>query len=146
MPDQARGHKLTLLNVGRVGHLATVNDKGIPYLVPVVFAWDGRKIYIAIDSKKKSVPAERLKRVRNILGNPNVALIVDHYSEQWEELEYILVHGLARLLKQGKAHQKALEMLKAKYTQYQYMPLEKALVICINPQTLVYWSAVDRNS
>jgi coenzyme F420-0:L-glutamate ligase/coenzyme F420-1:gamma-L-glutamate ligase len=145
MRGQAKLQKLSLLTSARVGHLATVDAEGKPYIVPVVFACDGHRIYIALDSKKKSASVERLKRVRNILENPRVAMIVDHYAEQWEELEYILIHGTATLLKQGKVHEAALDMLKAKYPQYQCMPLDKAPVICINPERWVCWTAIDRH-
>ena len=145
MRGQCKLQELTLLNSARVAHLATVDAECRPYVVPVVFAWDGHRIYIAIDSKRKDVSAEKLKRVRNILGNPRVAIIVDHYTEQWEELQYILIHGTATVISRGKVHESALEMLQAKYPQYHAMPLERAPVISITPQRWVWWTAIDRN-
>jgi len=34
-----------------------------------------------LDGKPKSVSLRRLRRVRNILANPQVSLVVDHYEE-----------------------------------------------------------------
>lgn len=145
MRGQCKLQELNLLNSARIAHLGTVDADCRPYVVPVVFAWDGHRIYIAIDSKRKNVPADKLKRVQNILGNPRVALIVDRYTEQWEELEYILIHGTATIIRRGKVHESALEMLNAKYPQYQAMPLDRAPVICITPHRWVCWTAIDRN-
>jgi PPOX class probable F420-dependent enzyme len=70
----------------RVARLATADRAGEPHAIPVCFAYDGRLIHIALDEKPKNVPATRLKRVRNILENPNVALVADRYLEDWNLL------------------------------------------------------------
>ena len=51
------------VEIQRVAHLATADASGHPHVVPVCFAYDGRKFYIAIDEKPKSTI--RLKRLRN---------------------------------------------------------------------------------
>ena len=58
----------------RVGHLATADAGGAPYLVPVCFALESETLYITIDEKPKrrGVP---LKRVRNIRENPQTAFL-----------------------------------------------------------------------
>ena len=63
------------LTKGRVvARLSTVDDKHhMPYLVPVVFVFDDNYYYIPIDKKRKKQSPEKLKRVRNIQANPNVA-------------------------------------------------------------------------
>ena len=43
----------------------------------------GSLSFIALDEKPKSVRPHRLKRVRNILANPDVSLLVDTYREDW---------------------------------------------------------------
>lgn len=127
------------LEAARVGHLATADSQGRPHVVPVVFVWDGRHIYIALDAKPKRVPPERLKRVRNILENSNVALVVDRYSEEWTELGYVLVRGVATLIKPGEEQTKAVALLRAKYPQYCQMPIDDAPVIRIAPAEFVEW-------
>ena len=44
-----------------------------------------------LDRKPKSTAVTRLRRVRNILANPQVSLVVDHYEEDWHRLWYVLV-------------------------------------------------------
>ena len=57
-------------------------------VVPVCYAFDGNHFYTPIDEKPKSVAAGDLKRVRNIKANSRVALVIDHYSEDWSELKF----------------------------------------------------------
>ena len=64
----------------RVARLATADRAGDPHAISVCFAFDGRLVHIALDENLKNVPATRLKLVRNILENPNVALVADRYS------------------------------------------------------------------
>ncbi len=44
------------------------------------------------------MPVTRLKRVRNILENPDVALVADRYAEDWSLLAFVMVRGRAELL------------------------------------------------
>ena len=74
----------------RVARLATADADGQPQVIPVCFAFNGETIYIVLDQKPKSVELTRLRRVRNILANPQAALVVDHYDEDWRELRYVL--------------------------------------------------------
>ncbi|HLH73265.1 MAG TPA: pyridoxamine 5'-phosphate oxidase family protein, partial [Chloroflexota bacterium] len=67
----------------RVARLATVNPRGRPQIVPICFAVDGVAIYSALDEKPKRVRPGELSRVRNLLSHPDVALLVDDYSEDW---------------------------------------------------------------
>src|SRR5215216_1728822 len=105
----------------RVGRLATADTRGTPSVVPVVFASfalnDEPVIAIAIDEKPKGEP-RALRRVRNILQRPEVALVVDEYQEDWDELAWVLVRGSASLVEPGDArHAEALAALRQKYPQ-----------------------------
>ena len=52
-------------------------------------------VIIPIDKKfKKSSEPGRLKRVRNIEANPNVALLIDEYTEDWAKLYFIMIQGI----------------------------------------------------
>ena len=75
----------------RVARLATSDGMGKPHAVPVCFALARASIFIALDEKPKDVPVTRLKRVRNILENPEVALIADRYTEAWDLLAFVMV-------------------------------------------------------
>jgi PPOX class probable F420-dependent enzyme len=126
----------------RVARLATVDEKGSPHVVPICFAYDGRAFYTAVDRKPKRVPPEELARVRNIQARPQVALVVDKYTDDWKQLWYILVHGRASLLAAGEKEEQeqARTMLRDKYRQYaDGMLSEEALLIRILPERIVSW-------
>ncbi|HET9805973.1 MAG TPA: pyridoxamine 5'-phosphate oxidase family protein [Nitrososphaeraceae archaeon] len=62
------------LNNSKIARLATVDpNTNQPYLIPVVFAFDGNNIFIPIDHKPKRVTSNQLKRVKNIQKNPNIS-------------------------------------------------------------------------
>ena len=127
----------------RVGRLATCGSDGAPHVVPVCFAWDPDRLrlYIALDAKPKRVDVRRLKRVRNILANPQAALVCDHYEEDWARLRYVLVHATAGLLEPGMPeHAAALVLLRAKYPQYRAMALEANPVIALIPARVSAWA------
>jgi PPOX class probable F420-dependent enzyme len=129
----------------RVARLATASSSfGNPHAIPVCYAFDGRLIHIALDEKPKNVPPTRLKRVRNILENPNVALVADRYSEDWDLLAYVLVHGRAGLVEpETEEHAAAVRLLRGKYHQYERMGIEKNPTIFIRPERVVSWGALD---
>ena len=128
----------------RVARLATASGAGEPHAIPVCFAYDGSLIHIALDEKPKDVPATRLKRVRNILENSNVALVADRYSEDWDLLAYVLVRGRAGLVEPDtEKHVAAVRLLRGKYHQYEKMALEENPVISIRPERVVSWGALN---
>jgi coenzyme F420-0:L-glutamate ligase/coenzyme F420-1:gamma-L-glutamate ligase len=128
----------------RVARLATASDSGEPHAIPVCFAFDGRHLHIALDEKPKNVPPTHLKRVRNILENSNVALVVDRYSEDWDLLAYVMVRGRARLVEAGAPeHAAAIRLLRGKYQQYEQMKIEENPIISIHPERIASWGALD---
>jgi coenzyme F420-0:L-glutamate ligase / coenzyme F420-1:gamma-L-glutamate ligase len=128
-----------------VGRLATADQTGQPHVIPVCYACDGASIYIALDAKPKRVAPQRLKRVRNLLNNPQVALVIDRYSDEWSELAYLLIQGTATLLTPGDAeHSQAVGLLCDRYVQYRAMPIAKQPVIAIRPSSVVEWGMLRR--
>ena len=109
-------------------------------MIPVCYVFDGEAIYSVLDAKPKSTPLRQLRRVRNILENPRVSLVVDHYDEDWSLLRYVLVFGEAGLLEEGAEWARAIAMLREKYPQYQGMDLDESPVIKITPARFVAWS------
>ncbi|NQW24558.1 MAG: TIGR03668 family PPOX class F420-dependent oxidoreductase [SAR202 cluster bacterium] len=135
------------LRFARSGHLATADAKGQPYVIPVCYVFDGESIYSVLDAKPKSTPLRQLRRVRNILANPQVSLVVDRYEEDWTRLRYVMVQGEAVLLEPGtkQANQewaRAIAMLRKKYSQYEEMDLDESPVIKIVPARFVPWSSL----
>ena len=132
--------QVELLNQSPVGHLATADKAGRPHVIPFCFACDGRSIYSALDAKPKSGNLRGLRRVRNILENPRVSVVIDHYEAEWSKLWYLLVQGHAELLEPSAEQADALTLLRAKYPQYREMDLENNPVIKITPERATGWS------
>ncbi len=128
----------------RVARLATADAAGKPHAVPVCFAFAPSSIFIALDEKPKKVPASNLKRVRNILENPEVTLTADRYAEDWSLLAFVMVRGRAELLEPDtEEHAAAVRLLRGKYHQYETMRIEENPVIAIRPEKAVSWGALD---
>ena len=109
-------------------------------MIPVCYVFDGEAIYSVLDAKPKSTPLRQLRRVRNILSNPLVSLVVDHYEDDWSRLRYVLVIGNAGLLQEGEEWARAIVLLRKKYPQYQEMDLDESPVIKITPIRFIPWS------
>jgi PPOX class probable F420-dependent enzyme len=135
--------ELDLLTRTRVGRLATADAAGQPHVIPVVFATDGRKLYTPLDEKPKRVAPSQLKRVRNLFENPKVALVVDHYDEDWAQLAWVLVKGTGKVVEKGEAHATGVRLLQEKYPQYQRMPLKDRPLIVITPWHVMSWKAIQ---
>jgi PPOX class probable F420-dependent enzyme len=135
--------QLSFLAAQRVGRLATASHSGAPHVIPVCYACDRTRLYIALDAKPKRVAPTQLKRIRNIAENPQVALVVDRYSDDWSELAYLLIAGSASLLPpDDAAHHHAIALLRARYSQYMAMPIELQPVIAITPLSIKAWGAL----
>lgn len=137
------------LTGARIARLATVTPAGRPHIVPVCYTAALRDhalaaLSIALDEKPKRVAPTALKRVRNLVANPNVSLLVDRYDDaDWRRLAFLRVDGRAVLLAPGNAeHSAALVALRAKYPQYQAMALDTRPVISITPLTVRSWGAL----
>ncbi len=115
-----------------VARLATVTPDGVPHLVPVVFAVDPDApgslgtLYTAVDAKPKTT--QRLRRLANIENNPQASLLVDHYSEDWTQLWWVRVDGVATIHHDGERMQTGYRLLRAKYPQYQSVPLDGPVI------------------
>ncbi|MBO0803099.1 MAG: TIGR03668 family PPOX class F420-dependent oxidoreductase [Nocardiopsaceae bacterium] len=104
------------LAASRVARLATAGDDRRPHVVPVTFAVDGDRIYTAIDHKPKTTA--NLRRLRNIRENPRVALLADHYEEDWDALWWTRADGRASIVEEDSQRARPLDVLAAKYEQY----------------------------
>ncbi|HET6320226.1 MAG TPA: TIGR03668 family PPOX class F420-dependent oxidoreductase [Chloroflexota bacterium] len=123
----------------RVAHLASASVTGVPHVIPVCFARLEQTLYVAIDQKPKRADPRSLRRVRNVLENPRVALVADVYDEDWSRLGFVLLHGAARVLEGGAEHGEALSALRQKYEQYRGTALEERPVIAIDVDRATMW-------
>ncbi len=131
------------LETARVARLATLDANRTPHVVPICFAFDASVFYSAIDRKPKQVPASRLARLRNIRETPQVALLVDQYDEDWTRLWYVLVRGEAELVSASAERKRAIQRLRAKYSQYDAdMLADNAPILRITPVRITAWGKI----
>ena len=127
------------MQTAKVARLAT-SDRDQPHLVPVVFVFDGRHIYIPIDEKKKKTYLpEELKRIKNIRKNPNVAFLIDRYDDDWTKLYFMMIIGKASIILPIESCRKEFErLIVKKYPQYQTINYGTTC-IKIKPEKITFW-------
>jgi len=112
----------------RVARLASAGPDSRPHVVPICFALDGDAIYSAVDAKPKR--SRDLRRLRNIAANPRVALLADHYDDDWTRLWWARADGTARVVEREDAlRERAAELLAERYEQYRESPPEDRAVV-----------------
>lgn len=139
-PEILSREQRAFLESRRVAHLATADAEGRPQVVPVCFAVSGGSAYITIDEKPKA--SGPLKRVRNILANPAVALVADRYDENWSRLGWVMLRGRGEILATGAEHDCAQALLRDRYPQLRPMRIEGLPVIAIRIERASDWGAL----
>jgi PPOX class probable F420-dependent enzyme len=104
------------------GFLSTVADK-VPHVVPVVFARLDDQIFCPIDGKPKSKGV--LRRTQNLRVNPRAALVLDHYSEDWEELWWLRLDCHASIENMSA---EVARSLRQKYKGYEEYDVGSSLI------------------
>ena len=132
----------------RVARLATVSPDGRPHVVPFTFALGSHPrgagsgpedhIYSAVDAKPKS--STDLRRLRNIRANPRVAVLADHYEDDWDGLWWARADGQAAILDDPVTMAPALTLLAGRYPQYREHP-PCGPVISIHVDRWTGWTA-----
>jgi PPOX class probable F420-dependent enzyme len=122
-----------LFAAARVARLATADARGHPHLVPITFALIATDtIVTAVDHKPKRTVA--LRRLANISANPAVAVLVDHYDDDWAELRWARADGRAQVMSaSGNTTERslratAIEALTERYAQYRDRPPTGAVI------------------
>jgi len=133
----------------RVARLATADAEGRPHVVPMVFALasgrdagetrSGDTVYSAVDAKPKR--STSLRRLANIAANPRVAVLVDHYEDDWHALWWVRADGTGRVLDADEPEgREAIARLVARYPQYRQQP-PPGPVVAIDVARWSSWSA-----
>ena len=143
---QQQKQSLESLHNSRIARLATVDpENNQPYVVPVVFSFDGNNIFIPIDNKpKKTKNSNQLKRVKNIQKNPNISFLIDIYDDKdWNNLSYLMILGKARIINivnDRDTIEKAHSLLSEKYFQYKkVIAIMRDNCIVIEIQKTITW-------
>ncbi len=132
------GDARRLLAGARIARLATVTQGGRPHIVPVTFALNGDRIYSAVDAKPKTT--RNLRRLANILANPQVAVLADSYSEDWAALWWVRADGRAAVLEEPGVMAGPIALLRERYPQYR-QALPEGPVVAIEVERWTGWAA-----
>ena len=108
----------------RIAHLATADSRAVPHVVPVCFAMSDATLYITIDEKPKR-SSTALKRLRNIAENP--------------ALGWVMLHGRAEILTDGREHEDAQTLLRSRYPQLRAMQIAQYPVIAVRIDRTTSW-------
>jgi len=137
----------------RTATLATIRPDGRPRLVPICFVLapfehGGRwAVHTPLDEKPKSVddPAQ-LARVRDIRARPEVALLVERWSEDWSKLSWVRLEGRAELIEPDpldtnmqRMTRAVIKALRDKYPQYEEHHLADRPMIMISGHGATSW-------
>jgi PPOX class probable F420-dependent enzyme len=134
----------TRFAAARVARLATASADGRPHLVPMVFAVQDDTVYSAVDDVKPKATT-RLKRLANIAANPAVALLADHYEDDWTALWWVRADGRARLLDPREPEaERARALLGGRYPQYRAAP-PPGVVVAVDVARWSGWASAERS-
>jgi PPOX class probable F420-dependent enzyme len=106
---------MEMLGAGRVAHLAFVDDRDRPRVLPVTYALAGGCVWSAIDEKPKASPEPA--RVRYLRRRPEAALAVDVYDDDWSRLAWVQLLGWVEVVETSAAPS-AMDALADKYEPY----------------------------
>jgi PPOX class probable F420-dependent enzyme len=123
LTEKAARERLTSVPVLR---MATTDETGRPHLVVMTFAVEGDRVYTAVDAKPKST--RDLKRLRNIHANPRVAVLADHYEEDWTRLWWVRADATAEIVDDPAAMAGPIALLRERYPQYRQEPPEGPVI------------------
>jgi len=128
-----------------VARLATSGATG-PHQVPIVFARSGGRLWSPVDGKPKA--GGELARVRHVLADPRVSLLLDDYDRDWTRLWWLRVDAEARVVRPADPEAdaevaEALAALQEKYPQYELVPLlrDPPTLLSFQPTALRSWCA-----
>jgi PPOX class probable F420-dependent enzyme len=126
----------------RVARLATADADGRPHVIPICFVVTGNTVYFSIDEKPKKRTGSPLKRIANMRENPFVALVADHYDDDWSQLGWVMVQGRAEILASGEEHDRAQASLRVRYRQLEAMGIEGLPVVAIRIEHAASWGSL----
>lgn len=128
-----------------VARLATADKNGQPHVIPFCYAFDGAYFYFVVDEKPKKQTGKPLKRIRNILENPQVAFVIDDYADDWTQLAYVMVRGSAQVVEEETEYIAALALLRQRYPQYRAMTLvfPGNVMVRITPRKVIAWGKIE---
>jgi PPOX class probable F420-dependent enzyme len=117
----------------RVCRVATSGAAGMPHVVPVCHALGGGKLYIGSGTGRK---------MKNLVENPQVTVVVDVYSDAWSTLRGVMIQGRAKLVRRGPGFRRGRDLLYRKYPQYRRQAAlspSDSVIIEVTPTRVFSW-------
>jgi PPOX class probable F420-dependent enzyme len=134
-PDEQRARVAD----ARVARMATLRPDGTARLVPITFVLLDGLVCSAVDEvKPKRSP--RLARLADVRRDPRAAVLVDSYAEDWAQLWWVRIDGVAEVLETGELATLARVALADKYPPYAAAP-PQGPVLTLTPTRWTGWSA-----
>lgn len=81
---------------GRLGRLATIDERGVPHVVPLGWRYNAELDGIDIGGRDPEEFA-RTRKFRNVQTNPHVAFVVDDVLPPWQPRS-VMVRGTAEAI------------------------------------------------
>jgi PPOX class probable F420-dependent enzyme len=116
------------LRAHSLARLATVSPDGLPHVVPVGYAFDGRLFYAS------TKPGTR--KLRNLRANPHAAVLVD---EPGKPRRAILIQGIIDQLENGAEWQEALGIIVGQRGASWGFREGEQVILRLRPITKVSW-------
>ena len=118
----------------RVCRVATVNEHGMPHLVPVCHVLANGKICFGSGNDGR--------KVKNLEKNPRVTVTVDLYSDDWAHIKGVMVQGTAKVFSRGPKFRRIRDLLYAKYPHYRTdatLSPSDSVIVEVTPTTVFDW-------
>ena len=118
----------------RVCRVATAGSDGKTHLVPVCHVLSGDKIYFGSGNDAR--------KVTNLRENPQIAVTIDLYSDDWSQLRGVMVQGTATLIARGPRFKRPRAWLYEKYPQYRQeaaLASSDSVVVEVTPTHVFTW-------
>ena len=127
LPDAVK----EFIAAARVCRIASVRPDGTPHVIPVCPAFDGETtVYVDIASRGVSAAAFR--------ANPNIAVLIDEYDDDWTKLKAVLLSCRVQEAV-GEEKERAWEMIRAKFPQYEGIGWEPRLTLALRVYDWRQW-------
>jgi len=151
--DPSRLHRF--IASARRATLATIDPGGRPRLVPLCYVAESDAageliLHSAIDHKpKRAGDPLQLARVRDLRARPDASVLVDRWSEDWDQLAWVRLDCRAEILPAeaaGEARAGAIAALRDKYPQYREQNLEERPLIRLVCAVAASWGAIEEET
>ena len=119
----------------RVCRIATVRPSGEPHVIPVCPTFDGEAtVYVDI--------GRRYTTAAGLAANPNIAVLIDEYSDDWSRLKGVLLRCRAETA-EGPEKERAWELIRGKFPQYKGIGWEPRLTLALRVYDWRQWGIAE---